>query len=95
MSKQKLRVDERLAANAAALHLELLAAGLRKGKGFVMSRRQSLEFVLPPEVDFKLEVRNNASKSRGRVQIRLGWSVKQSARSEISPRAPESSGETA
>jgi hypothetical protein len=92
MSKQKARVDGRLAANAAALHLELLAAGLRKGHGLVMSRSRLLEFDLPPEVDFDLTVRVDPEKSRGRVRLDIRWSADENARTETDPRESEPSG---
>jgi amphi-Trp domain-containing protein len=80
--KLKLEVEERLAANAAALYLEMLAAGLRKGSGRFVSRHSAVEFDLPTEVDFELEVKLDSAKAEGKIEIEVAWSLDENAQTD-------------
>jgi amphi-Trp domain-containing protein len=71
--KLELEIDERLPASAVALILEMMAIGLRKGRGRVASGDVSLEFALPSELGFELEVSIDPKKGRGKVELEFFW----------------------
>ena len=60
-------------AAKAALYLELIAAGLRKGSAYLDPDDLSRQFDLPSAVDFALRVRVRPKKARGKLSVELSW----------------------
>jgi amphi-Trp domain-containing protein len=77
--KLELEIEERLPANAVALYLELMAAGLRKGRARVSSGDLLVEFSLPSDLGFELAVKVDPEKRRGKVEIEFSWRTERDA----------------
>jgi hypothetical protein len=73
--KRKARLAEHMPANKAALYLELIASGLRRGSAYLDPRDLLTQHRLPAEVDFEMMLRLRPKRRRGRLQIDLGWSL--------------------
>jgi hypothetical protein len=71
--KRKVRIRERMPANKAALYLELVAAGLRKGGAYLDPEDLSARFDLPSVLDFDLRVRTRRNQTHGNLRLELSW----------------------
>jgi hypothetical protein len=84
-SKRSVEFSERMPASKAALHLELIASGLRSPSAYLDPRDLSLEFQLPAEVNLEMTVKIRPKKSRGKLSIELTWSLEDDAQADDSP----------
>jgi hypothetical protein len=84
-SKRKVDFSERMAATKAALYLELVAAGLRRGSASLNPRNLGEEYQLPTEVDLGLRLRLRPKRSRGRLTLELTWSLPEAIPADDNP----------
>jgi amphi-Trp domain-containing protein len=73
-------------ASKAALYLELIASGLRKGSAYLDPRDLSVEFEMPAELDFEMRMNIRPKKARGKLAIELTWSLSENAQADRSLR---------
>lgn len=81
-AKLKFEVSEKLAPEVVALHLELLAAGLRRRRTELSAAGVSTEYVLPDQVDFELEIRVDSDKGEGKIEIEFSWKLGETPKPE-------------
>ena len=74
-AKLKFEVSEKLAPEVVALHLELLAAGLRRRRTELSAAGVSTECMLPDQVDFELEIKIDSDKGQGKIEIEMSWKL--------------------
>ena len=89
-AKQTVEFTERMPASKAALYLELIASGLRKGSAYLDPRDLSVQFEMPAEVDFEMTVKVRPKKARGKLDIELTWSLTEDAQADRSLRVASS-----
>jgi amphi-Trp domain-containing protein len=85
-AKRKVEFSERMPASKAALYLELIASGLRKGSAYLDPRDLSVQFEMPAELDFDMTVKVRPRKARGKLAIELAWSLNEDAQADPSLR---------
>jgi amphi-Trp domain-containing protein len=85
-AKRKVEFSERMPASKAALYLELIASGLRKGSAYLDPRDLSVEFEMPAELDFEMTMKIRPKKARGKLAIELTWSLSENAQADRSLR---------